>query len=151
MSAFRRVFSWVVLSVVLLSAHSPAVSHPLPYPADQEIILDAACDCCNDCPAERCIRYRRHPLLDKLRKLCKCGRCDNPKVSGALLVRDPQRCKCLIEVPVCLPLCCRQPPKVETHKGPLKRGSVTFCWKNGYKIRVVFDRHGDIVVHYHGW
>jgi len=97
---------------------------------------------CKRC-CDRCIKYRHHPTL---RKIC-CG-CEE-STRTVLQVTDPCCC-CVVEVEVCLPACCDDCPKVCCSPGILGRDVVTYEWCCGYKVRVVFDRCGDITVHSYG-
>jgi len=99
----------------------------------------AAVESC--CPP-RCISYRYHHG----KKAC-CG-CE-PPVQTVLSVKEPCCC-CPVEVPVCLPACCMGCPKVHSRCGHLGRSVVTYKWCCGYKVRIVFRRCGDVVVHYYG-
>lgn len=95
------------------------------------------------CCDERCVSYRHH---GRLRKTC-CG-CE-PPIQAVLQVVDPCCC-CSIDVPVCLPACCTGPPEVCNRKGLFKRDVVEYSWCCGYRIRIVFDRCGDLTVHSYG-
>jgi hypothetical protein len=66
-----------------------------------------------------------------------------------LQVKDPCSC-CLVEVPVCIPACCLSNPKVCCSKGFLRRDVVEYSWDCGFCLKVVFDRQGDVTVHYYG-
>lgn len=91
------------------------------------------------CPRDIC--YRHH-------KGCVCF--DPCKTTPLVLqVKDPCAC-CLVEVPVCMPTCCSGDPKVCCHKGFMHRQVVEYSWDCGFSLKVVFDRKGDIVVHYYG-
>ena len=107
---------------------------PQPSPASSEGAGSTCSRCC-----ERCISYRHHKSLKK--KCCGC----NDTISTVLKVCDT--CCGEVEIPVCLPCCCEGTPTVCTHNGILGRHSVTYTWCCGYRVKVVFDRCGDIVVH----
>ena len=98
-----------------------------------------ACDCC---PAP-CISYHHHRTL---RRTC-CGCCD--PINAILEVTDPVCCT-TVEVPVCLPGCCDGVPTVCPGRGLLGRGVVEYQWCCGYRVKVVFKKCGDIVVHSYG-
>jgi hypothetical protein len=91
---------------------------------------------------EACIQYRHHgrPL-----DCCGCG----PSIQTVLCVKDPATC-CTVLVPVCLPRCCTDVPCVSSRVGLFRRGIVDHDWNCGLRVRVVFSRHGDVVVHYFG-
>ncbi|MBM4004694.1 MAG: hypothetical protein FJ295_15655 [Planctomycetes bacterium] len=107
-------------------------------PSDQST---ASGDCKRCC--DRCIKYRHHPTLHKI-----CCGCEE-STRTVLQVTDPC-CRCVVEVEVCLPACCDDCPKVCCSPGLLGRDVVTYEWCCGYKVRVVFDRCGDITVHSYG-
>lgn len=90
-----------------------------------------------------CISYRNHPLLGP-----RTGSCGTMKI--ALAVPDPACCKYVVEVPVCIPCCCTDVPKVHSRCGVLGRRIVVYDWCCGYKVRVVFNRCNDVVVHSYG-
>lgn len=90
------------------------------------------------------ISYRHHCSL---RKTCCCS-CATIKT--VLTVDDPCCCGNSIAVPVCLPDCCDDCPRVVRDGGHLGRGVTTFVWCCGYKVKVVVDRCGDVVVHSYG-
>jgi hypothetical protein len=101
--------------------------------------VPAACAPVICCPRDIC--YRSHK---------GCG-CYDPckKMELILQVKDPCAC-CLVEVPVCIPACCTTAPKVCCHKGFLRREVVEYSWDCGFCLKVVFDRCGDVTVHYYG-
>ena len=63
------------------------------------------------------------------------------------LVEHPGDCKCMVEVPVCLPDCLPGEPVVKS-RCKLGRGVVTYKWCNGFTVKVVFRKKCDIVVTY---
>lgn len=99
-------------------------------------------DCCAPqpvcCPKPCIIYHHRGP------KLC-CGSCDAP-VETILKVKDP--CTgCEVEVPVCLPACCKGEPTVCCGVGFLGRDIVDYEWCCGFSVRVAFKKHsGDLIV-----
>lgn len=101
----------------------------------------ASGDCCAPqpvCCPEPCITYRhRGPML------C-CGCCD-PPVQTILKVKDPCTC-CEVEVPVCLPACCKGEPTVCCGVGFLGRDVVAYEWCCGFSVRVAFKHSGDLIV-----
>lgn len=90
-----------------------------------------------------CVRYRHHRGC---KVCCDCG----PPLNVVLEVKDPGCCGCAVEVSVCVPHCCTGAPCVSSRCGLLGRGIVEYCWDCGYRVRVVFDRHGDLIVHTYG-
>jgi hypothetical protein len=102
-----------------------------------------AVDCCPPACPTPCITYRYHGH----RKAC----CNSlPPQQTVLSVKDPNRCGCEVLVPVCLPACCSECVQVTSRRGLLGRGIVTYRFACGFTVKMVFDRCGDIVVHYHG-
>ena len=89
-----------------------------------------------------CIIYRDRGCLD----VC-CG-CE-PPIQTVLLVKDPVTC-CCVEVPICLPPCCTDAPKVCGREGLFGRGVVDYDWCCGFSVKVTFRARGDIVVTYIG-
>ncbi|MFI4875154.1 MAG: hypothetical protein ACIALR_07445 [Blastopirellula sp. JB062] len=89
-----------------------------------------------------CIKYRDHRKLFARRN---CGTCA-PPVKMVLLVEKPCT-DCAFEVPVCVPACCEGVPTVCSRSGILGRQIVEYEWCCGFRIRMVFKRHGDLVVH----
>lgn len=96
------------------------------------------------CPSKRCIRYHYHPLHRKV-----CRDCCKPPFKAVVTVED-KCCGCLIEVPICVPACCEDAPKVSTHCGVFGRQVTEYCWCCGYRVKIVMDRCGDLHVHYFG-
>jgi hypothetical protein len=96
----------------------------------------------NCCPT-RCVTYKHH----RCKKVC----CDcTPALPLVLAVKDPCVCGCFVEVQVCLPACCTDAPKVCSHDGVFGREVVEYEWCCGYRVKVIFDRHGDVIVHTFG-
>jgi hypothetical protein len=87
-----------------------------------------------------CITYKHHGTL---RKTC-CG-CSGT-YTAVLQVEDPCTC-CVYEIPVCVPDCCVGEPRVHGRLNVLGRGAVVYHWCCGYKVKLVFDRCGDVTVH----
>jgi len=97
----------------------------------------------NCCPPK--IRY-----VQRRRCKCVCCGCTQP-VQTILQVRDPRGCgPCSVSVPVCLPGCCVGMPAVRTGVGLLGRGNVVYRWCCGYRVKIVFDKCGDITVNHFG-
>ena len=86
------------------------------------------------------IAYRER---GRCRKMC----CDcEPPIETALSVEQPRCCDSFVEVPICLPGCCKSAPSVECRKGLFCNGVVTYRWNCGFKVIVVFKKSGDIIV-----
>ena len=83
------------------------------------------------CCEKRCVSYRYHHRWKKV--CCDCG----PPQNIVLAVKDP--CTgCAVEVPVCLPSCCKGDPKVCSRPGLFGRSVVTYSWCCGYDVKIVF-------------
>jgi hypothetical protein len=106
------------------------VQGPVQAPTKGRALLPVCC--------EREISYKHHhPRREP------CG----ARHEAVLLVKESCTC-CVIDVPVCLPCCCKGEPEVCAHKGVLGRDVTEFTWCSGYRVRVVIDRHGCVTVHY---
>jgi len=67
-----------------------------------------------------------------------------------LHVKDPHHPGCIVEIPLCVPACCNGTPTEKCWKGLLGRENVDYLYKSGYRVRVSFGKHDDIVVHTYG-
>lgn len=95
------------------------------------------------CPPQRRIEYRNH--CRPVRKgdfLCA------PPIQTVLAVPDGSSCQGAVEVPVCIPACCTDAPRVEARRGLLGRTRVLYRWCCGFEVEVVFCGNGDLIVHY---
>lgn len=119
-------------------ANGKSPSDAMPRVEGAPLIVSSA-PCC----PKRCIEYRHH----RGKKVC-CG-CE-PPIQLMLAVKDPCVCDCFVDVAICLPACCTDVPKVCNRRGLLGRDVVEYEWCCGYRVRVVFDRHGDVMVHSYG-
>jgi hypothetical protein len=128
-SAEARGFTTRALQGPELVPPGPVIEDPWVYP-----VVDACC------PPK--IRTRHHRLGPK-----PCGGWGKT-VDMLLEVKSRKGC-CLIEVPVRVPLCCVDVPKVNSRSGLLGRTIHHYHWKCGYRIKLVVNRHGDVVVHYY--
>ena len=100
--------------------------------------------CCEPkCDYNPCIKY-----LHRRGRCRSCYNCD-PSQKIVMEVADPCCCKCTVEVPMCIPACCKDKPCVSSSCGPF-RGVVWYKWCCGFEARVVFSRCGDITVTYFG-
>ncbi|MEK6250139.1 MAG: hypothetical protein N2C12_18285 [Planctomycetales bacterium] len=98
---------------------------------------DAAAACCYN----PCIIYKARGRCR--RSCCGCA----PPVQTTLTVADPCCCKCAVDIPVCVPACCKGAPSCVTSRcGMLCKGVVTYKWCCGYTVKVVFKKCGDVVV-----
>jgi hypothetical protein len=138
MSSFGKSVVWVVVGLLSLSAWAGSASARSVAKGDPSCGAPvAAAPVC--CPP--CIDYRHH-------RGCKCF--DPCKTKEVILqVKDPCTC-CIVEVPVCIPCCCEGAPEMCCYKGFLKRDVVEYSWCCGFYLKVVFNRHGDVTVHYYG-
>lgn len=57
---------------------------------------------------------------------------------------------CQIEVPVCLPVCCDDCPKVHGRRAVFSQSLVSYEWCCGVKVVIRFERCGAVTVTYHG-
>ncbi|MFV2067964.1 MAG: hypothetical protein ACC645_13405 [Pirellulales bacterium] len=106
---------------------------------------DGAAGALTICCEKPCIIYRHH---GRCRKVCCTSA---PAIKTVLLVKNPADCReCYVEVPVCIPACCTQPPCVVSRCGLFGRGIVDYEYPCGFRIRVIFRRSGDVVVHTFG-
>ena len=105
-------------------------------------------ECCeSECEAcdEPSIRYHHHGTL---RKICKFCECSEP-VEAVLGVTDPCCEDNSAEIPVCLPPCCEGEPTV-CASVCLGRGVVEYEWCCGFRVKVIFQKRGNIAVHTYG-
>ena len=72
--------------------------------------------------------------------------CD-PVATRVLCVTNPRTC-CQVQVPVCLPCCCDDSPKVHGRRTLIGDGVVHFDYCCGVTVSVRFDRCGDVLVTY---
>ncbi|MGD9722295.1 MAG: hypothetical protein AB7O59_11360 [Pirellulales bacterium] len=97
-------------------------------------------DCCvpkEPCCPEPCIKYHHCGP-----KLC-CG-CEPPK-EITLKVKNP--CTgCEVDVPICLPACCKGEPEICCGKGLFCRDVVEYEWCCGFRVKVIFRHCGDLLV-----
>lgn len=108
---------------------APAIASPV-WPAAAPAL------CCK----QPCLKYRDHIG----RRSCFAS---EPRVNMLLEAKSPCGC-CVVEIPVCIPACCLDAPCVTGRDGLFGREIVNYVWKCGFRVKVVFDRHGDAVVHY---
>jgi len=90
-----------------------------------------------------CITYKHHCTLRKT--CCAC----TTSHTVILTVEDPCTC-CVYEIPVCLPDCCDGEPREFGRLNALGRGAIVYHWCCGYKVKLIFDRCGDVTVHSFG-
>ncbi len=102
-------------------------------------IASAAC-----CAPKYCISYRKHHAF---RRVC-CDSCVQP-YTAMLSITDPCT-RCPVEVPVCVPGCCTDAPKVSCRRGLFGRTITEFMWCCGFRAKIVLTRRNDITVHTYG-
>lgn len=89
-----------------------------------------------------CVSYVQHRPH---KKIC----CDCASYTTTIAVYDP--CSCgTVDVPICVPGCCKGSPTTSSRAGLLGRGITTYSWCCGYTVRVVVTRRGAVTVHYYG-
>lgn len=126
----------------------PAAATPAPAAASTPAPVTPAAvepSCCAPAPKccpQPCIKYVNRGCL----KVC-CG-CEAP-VKTTITVVNPCTC-CPVEIPVCLPACCKGCPEITSRCGLLCRGVVHYDWCCGFSVTVRFDHCGDAVVIYRG-
>ena len=141
-----RLQKLVVLSVFAALVSVVFCSQSLAASASTELKSSGAgAPCCTVptaiCKDPRCISYCHH------RSRC----CFDPCKTTPLVLQVPDNCCCcLVEVPVCIPACCEGAPSVCCHRGIFGRQVVEYSWCCGFHLKVVFDRCGDVTVHYYG-
>jgi hypothetical protein len=91
------------------------------------------------CPAP-CIIYRERGRCRKT--CCSC----EPPIETALTVPKPRCCNSYVEVPICLPGCCKSAPSVKCRRGLFCNGVVVYRWCCGFTVTVVFKKSGQIIV-----
>ena len=72
------------------------------------------------------------------------------QIQMVVVAQDPAD-GCCYEIPLCIPACCTDAPKVSSGRGIFGRGVVEYCWSCGFRAKVKF-RHilGDVKVEYQG-
>jgi hypothetical protein len=122
---------------------SPSDAKVLPH----ESIPDASLDRAVPAPApaiccpQRCVTYKHHGRCKR-----DCRSCV-PSYELVLGVKDPCVCGCIVPITLCVPGCCTDVPSMTCHRGLLGRQIVEYRWCCGYKLKVIFDRRGDVTVH----
>jgi hypothetical protein len=127
---------------------NPAEMLPVPDPSLGPVALSTQFDpgiaaapavCC----PTPCISYRHVG-----RPLKCCTSCCEPPVQTVLTIKDSCSC-CPINIPVCLPGCCKDCPTESCRPGLGGRGVYTYDWCCGVRIVVRVQRDGGILVTYH--
>lgn len=99
----------------------------VPYPEGPQVQKGWSCP-------PPCIKYHHHG-----RRACET-------YETVLTYCDP--CTgCVVRVPVCVPVCCGKDPVVCERSGLLGRSIVVFQWCCGFKVKIIGDRCGNLVVH----
>ena len=112
------------------SIPAPAESDPGYPPSDGEAVPGKCC-------YNPCIKYH----YKRSRKHCCARGCKELKFDKINVeVPDPASCGCcVVEVPICVPTCCKGKPCVKDRCGMFGRGVVWYEWCCGYRVRVVFS------------
>lgn len=99
-------------------------------------------------PPEKLANVHPAPPIDyethrKARRMYHSG-----QVQMIMVTQDPAD-GCCYEIPICVPACCTDAPKVSSGRGIFGRGVVEYCWSCGFVAKVKF-RHvlGDVKVDY---
>jgi hypothetical protein len=131
------------------SAPPPAEGQPPAAVVEAPVVTQPVGGACCDvvappCCPKPCITYHHK----RKRKACY-----DPCAGTAqmvLAVKDPCCC-CTVEVPICVPVCCQDAPCVDSRCGLFGRGIVEYSWNCGYRVQIVFTKHGGVRVTYiHG-
>jgi hypothetical protein len=144
-----------IAAIVCLAGHAQPARADVSQATIQLASLLRTGDCCTTepapacCPAPTCcptpcITYR-HAIF--CRKVC-CDSCQ-PNIQTVLKVKDPCTC-CTVDVPVCLPPCCKGEPEVCSWCGAFGRSNVSYDYCCGVTVVVTFKRCGDVLVTYRG-
>jgi hypothetical protein len=137
----------VAAGTMVAYAQAPVVPEGIPTPGvnggalvDDTVGYPPEQGCCElpKCHYNPCFKYVGVKRLKRV--CCKCGPTALSKV--ALEVKDPGKCGCIVEVPICIPTCCEGEPCVKDRCGAFGRGVVWYKWCCGFKVRVVFSGDG---------
>ena len=109
--------------------------------------MEPDCGAVTCCPSNPCIKYR-HKHAHKHKHDCGC--CPEPTYETVLTPTSPETC-CTVNVPVCLPACCQGCPCESSRCTVFGCGQVRYDYACGYSVVVRFQKHGDILVTYHGF
>jgi hypothetical protein len=109
--------------------------------------MEPDCGAVTCCPSNPCIKYR-HKHAHKHKHDCGC--CPEPTYETVLTPTSPETC-CTVNVPVCLPACCQGCPCESSRCTVFGCGQVRYDYACGCSVVVRFQKHGDILVTYHGF
>ena len=115
--------------------------------------LEPSCGCEPDCgavsccPTNPCIKYH-HKHAHRHKHAGGC--CPEPTYETVLTPTSPET-GCTVNVPVCLPACCQGCPCESSRCTVFGCGQVRYDYACGYSVVVRFQKHGDILVTYHGF
>lgn len=129
-----RVFS-ALLALAVLAAVSQSASAAI-----VRVKVAAKATVPPKCCYKPCITYREAGCC---KKCCASG----PEIQMILKVQDPKSC-CTVDVPVCVPACCKDTPCVSSRSALFCRGVVWYDWNCGFSVKIVFKHCGDLVVTY---
>jgi len=99
------------------------------------------------CPTNPCIKYR-HKHAHRHKHGAGC--CVEPTYETVLNPVSPETCRA-VAVPVCLPACCQGCPCETSRCTLFGCGQVRYDYACGCSVVVRFQKHGDILVTYHGF
>lgn len=135
----------LVWTAGMVQANQPETAQDQSTGAAPTVVADCNCgQCATCCPSKYRFVYRQHHVR---RQVC-CDPC-LPNVEMVLQVTDPCTC-CPIDVPVCVPGCCTEPPCVTKRGGVGGRSITEFTWRNGFRVRIVHTPRDLLVVHTYG-
>ncbi len=125
-----------------VAAPAPADLMPTPATPGANDKAESSCCCTPKCCPTPCVTYRHIG-----RPVRCCGCCECPK-EICLTATNPCTC-CPVNVPVCLPGCCKGAPCVTCRDPLLGEGLVKYKWCCGVTVTVRFLRCGNVHVTYH--
>jgi hypothetical protein len=119
---------------------APVAPMPMPTPEGQPLVAPPA-----RAPNVHPTPPIKYDTDHDARKMYRSG-----QVQLVVVTQDPSD-GCCYEIPLCIPACCTDEPKISGGKKLLGRGVVEYCWACGFKAKVKF-RHvlGDVKVDYEG-
>ncbi|MCH2124948.1 MAG: hypothetical protein MK165_09150 [Pirellulaceae bacterium] len=137
---FARTLAAIEAAEEITAAPLPQPVYAVVYRSETE---GGELTLCSDQP---CVTYRHHGKSKCRRSCCDCP----PPVQTSLMVKNPcSCCCCYYKIDVCVPACCEGEPCVVSHCC-LLGGSVVYRWACGYRVKVVFKKCGNVVVHTFG-
>ena len=149
----RRTYAAMILAALVLAAQAPLATARITERRSAEMpatvrtaslngttLEDLPCPepvCPPPCCPKPCITF--HHIGPKL-----CRGCE-PPIQTVLTVKNP--CTgCEVEVPICMPACCKGEPTVCSTTGIFCRDVAIYEWCCGFRVRVTFKHCGDLLV-----